>query len=466
MAMQQYNAPNGSPSTIGGDQYETFMYQRKALMEKREEQYFTQLADMVNMPRNYGKQIKMYHYLPLLDEENQNSQGIDAAGVAIDPATYYITLEGLVQSYTVEANATAAAAAINAVESGKAVKSGAGPWTVTYSKVKFATTDSAKASAVTSDVWGSKAILGSGNMYGSSKDIGVIVSKLPVLGETGGRVNRVGLKRKEITGSMYNLGFFFEYTADSLQFDSDMELEKHIQRELLNGAVELSESILQVDLLNAAGTTRFAGGGLSNATLDTGDIVSYSDLMRLSIELDDNRTPKHTKVISGTTMVDSKTINSCRVMYVGTEMLPTLKAMKDLHNNPAYVEARHYAAGTTLLKGEEGAIDNFRIVVVPKMLKWANAGAKATDATYYAGDTRYDVFPMLVVGDESFTTIGFQIDGKSGTKFRTIHKKPGVETADRNNPYGKDGFTSIEWWYGFLAMRPERIALIKTLAKM
>jgi N4-gp56 family major capsid protein len=51
-------------------------------------------------------------------------------------------------------------------------------------------------------------------------------------------------------------------------------------------------------------------------------------------------------------------------------------------------------------------------------------------------------------------------------KFKITHKKPGDETADRNDPYGETGFMSIKWYYGFMALRPERIGLIKTIAKL
>jgi N4-gp56 family major capsid protein len=71
---------------------------------------------------------------------------------------------------------------------------------------------------------------------------------------------------------------------------------------------------------------------------------------------------------------------------------------------------------------------------------------------------------MLVVGSESFTTIGFQTDGKT-VKFKITSKKPGIETADRNDPYGETGFMSIKWYYGILILRPERIALCKTVAE-
>lgn len=74
---------------------------------------------------HFGKEIRFYVYVPLLDDRNLSDQGIDAQGAVLTGA------------------------------------SGANP--------------------------------GYGNLYGSSKDIGKITDKLPMLTENGGRVNRVGL---------------------------------------------------------------------------------------------------------------------------------------------------------------------------------------------------------------------------------------------------------------------------------
>jgi N4-gp56 family major capsid protein len=106
------------------------------------------------------------------------------------------------------------------------------------------------------------------------------------------------------------------------------------------------------------------------------------------------------------------------------------------------------------------------MIVVPEMMKWAGAGADASGtATHYETGNAYDVFPMLVVGDASFSTIGFQTDGKT-VKFSIKHAKPESPESYANDPYGETGFMSIKWYYGFFLQRPERIALIKTAAKM
>lgn len=401
--MLNYNAPiDGQKSSIdgsGSDQMNTFYWLKKAIIQTRKDQYFMPLASVTNMPKNFGKTIKVYEYVPLLDDRNINDQGIDANGATIS----------------------------------------------------------------------------NGNLYGSSKDIGNITSRLPLLTENGGRVNRVGFTRLSREGSIHKFGFFYEFTQESMDFDSDDGLKDHLSRELMNGAVQLTEAVLQKDLLAAAGTVLYAGAATSEDELtgegDTPSIVSYKNLMRLDAILTDNRTPTQTTIINGSRMIDTRVIGSTRVMFVGSELVPELKAMKDLFSNKAFIEIQHYGDAGTLMTGEIGSIDKFRIIQVPEMLHWAGAGAVATAAnpgyrtSTVNGVEHYDVFPILVVGDDSFTTIGFQTDGKS-VKFTVMTKMPGLATADRNDPYGETGFSSIKWYYGILVKRPERLAVLKTVAPL
>lgn len=383
-----YNDPAGGKASTVGAQLRDFYYAKGALIEAAKEQYFTQLASTTEMPKHYGKRIRQYIYVPLLDDRNVNDQGIDAEGLVIKD----------------------------------------------------------------------------GNLYGSSRDIGKIPGKIPVISESGGRVNRVGYVRKTLEGTMQNYGYFSEYSEDSVNFDTDEQLMMHVNREMLRGATEITEACLQIDLLNNAGVTVYAGDATSTATIDKDDLVKFQDLANLATVLDNNRTPKDTKINKGSTNVDTLVIPAARLMYIGHELKNTLRKMTDFFDKPAFIASQHYAAGTTILRGEIGQIDEFRIIVVPEMFNWTGAGAagQISDGVHVTGG-KVDVFPMLVVGSESFTTIGFQSDAKS-VKFKIIHKKPGVEMASPSDPYGKMGFMSIQWWYGFMVIRPERIALVKTAA--
>ena len=403
----QYRSPiAGTKSSIdgaGSDQMATFLALKTALVEARKEQFFMPLATAINMPKHMGKTVKVHEYVPLLDDRNVNSQGIDAAG----------------------------------------------------------------------------ATLVNGNLYGSSKDIGTITSMLPVLSENGGRVNRVGFTRLAREGSIHKMGFFYEFTQESLDFDSDSTLKSHLARELINGAHKMTEDVLQKDLLAGAATVLYAGAATTDSEI-TGEevvsgavtippsIVSFRNLTRLDQIMTDNRTPKQTKVITGSRLTDTKTLPSGRVMYVGSELMPMLREMRDAFENPAFIAVQHYADAANVLNGEEGAIGPFRIIQVPEMLHWAGAGAAVVNnpgyrSTTVSGTEHYDVFPMLVVGDDSFSTIGFQTDGKT-VKFDITTKMPGTETAGHFDPYGETGFSSIKWYYGILIKRPERLAIIKTVA--
>ena len=408
--MLNYNAPaDGTKSSVDGsnsDQMNTFFWLKKSIIESRKDQYFMPLASVTHMPKNFGKTIKVHEYVPLLDDRNINDQGIDANGVT----------------------------SVN------------------------------------------------GNLYGSSKDVGTIDGKLPFLTENGGRVNRVGFTRLTREGSLHKFGFFYEFTQESLDFDSDDMLKEHLSRELMNGAVQLTEAVLQKDLLAAAGVIVYAGAATDESEV-TGEVVpavptvspeipasilSYANLRRLDRILTDNRTPRQTKVITGSRNIDTKTISSGRIAFIGSELTPLVETMKDPFNNKVFIEVQHYADAGTILNGEIGSAGPFRFVEVPEMLHWAGAGAEVDTnpgyrSTTVGGAEHYDVFPVLVIGDESFTTIGFQTDGKS-LKFSVLTKMPGKETADRNEPFGETGFSSIKWYYGILILRPERIGLVKSVA--
>ena len=386
-----------NPSSVG-KQIRLDVYEKQALIDIAKEQYFSQLSGTTDMPKNMGKTIKKFHWLPLLDDANVNDQGIDASGA----------------SYA------------------------------------------------------------NGNLYGSSKDIGTIPGKMPTLTEVGGRVNRVGFTRKVLEGSLHKMGFFYEFTEEAMNFDTEAELLGHLTRESLRGANELTEDQLQLELLNGAGVRTFTGAATSVATMSaegaagTESVIKYADLQRLSVTLDENRCPKSTKIIAGSRMVDTKTISSARVLFIGSELENQIRNMVDAFNNPAFVPAEKYADAGSLLNGEIGAVSQFRIVVVPEMMHWEAAGVVATAGKglgkYRTGAaSKYNVYPAMVVGSEAFTNIGFQTSGAS-KKWKITTKMPGAETADRNDPYGETGFSSIKWYYGTLLERPEWIAVLHSLA--
>ena len=316
------------------------------------------------------------------------------------------------------------------------------------------------------------AVITNGNLYGSSKDPGVISGKLPTLSETGGRVNRVGFKRVEIEGDIAQYGFFYEWSEDSLNFDTDMDLYSHINRESLRGAREISEDIAQMDLLDAAGVVKYIGAAaVSIATVS--DIVTYNDLVKLGVTLDDNRCPKDTKAIKGSQDTDIINIPSARYAFIGSELIPTFMRMTDYHGDRAFVPVEKYAKMengkyTNTLHGEMGAVGPFRLVVVPEMMGYKGqgiaVGSAVNGSTLLGNGTKVDVYPILVVGSGSFAKINFQSSGSTNDKFKIIVRKPGT-FANPEDPFEKIGYSSIQFWQGTMILRPEWIAKVLTAAK-
>ena len=315
------------------------------------------------------------------------------------------------------------------------------------------------------------AVIANGNLYGSSKDPGVISGKLPTLSETGGRVNRVGFKRVEIEGDIAQYGFFYEWSEDSLNFDTDMDLYSHINRESLRGAREISEDIAQMDLLDAAGVIKYAGTGTTLATVN--DIVTYNDLVKLGVTLDDNRCPKDTKALKGSQDTDVINIPSARYAFIGSELIPTFMRMTDYHGDRAFVPVEKYAKMengkyTNTLHGEIGSVGPFRLVVVPEMMgykgKGIAVGSAVNGSTLLGNGSKVDVYPILVVGSGSFAKINFQSSGSTNDKFKIIVRKPGT-FANPEDPFEKIGYSSIQFWQGTMILRPEWIAKVLTAAK-
>lgn len=478
-----YNAPSeGQESTIGPQQY-THYWDRRSLIDAAEEMFFSPLADVKMMPKHYGKELSVYYYVPVLDELNVNDQGIDAAGAVLKSGEYrvyfpsreFVTTNAkknaLVTALEKDTGSLDATAGANDdPESGKAKV------TVNADYADYSKTD---AEALLSLDLGMTFAVNGGALYGGSRDIGTINAKMPALAEQGGRVNRIGFTRLERKGQLEKYGVFTEWTMDSETFDSDSELYGHKSRELMRSANEIYEDLLQIDLLNAADTKVFPGNATSMATMSGHNtkasdnaVIDLASLKKLSITLDDNRTPKRTTLIKGSRMIDTRTISNSRICFIGSELQIHLSEMKDTFDNPAFVPIEQYADAATIMNGEIGAIPSayLRIVVVPQMMFWSGKGATATSSnagyqtTSFGTIKKYDIAPMLIVGQESFATIGLQGMGTQGKqKFRTIVKKPGKETADYRDPYGETGFVSLKFFYGFIKLRGERIAVAHSL---
>ena len=399
----------GTPSTLdaaaGNGQLNQFHYNKKAIIDIKDEMILSQMSGSMSQPKNKGKEVVKHRYIPLLSDENNNAGtvGIDADGV------------------------------------------------------EYA----------------------GGNLYGSSRGTGFIEGKLPDLGEDSGRVNKVSFSRKEVRGNIVNRGFFFEWSKDELNFDSDKKFKQHVTTEAVRGANQINEDVLAMELIDGAGINYFAGVATTAATIDETSVPTIQDLIRLDTELDNNKCPRDTKVITGSTFTDTKTVAAARYMFISPDVKMDFMAIKALNGtDDAFVPIEQYEAATgnkkmiKTIHGEIGKVGPFRIVVHPKMVRLSTATDTAVGAAWASAagtdpfrndGTKFEVYPNLIVGSEAFTHIGFEFGAGTQGKFDITTKTP-EELRSKENPYGKTGMTVIEFWNGILVERSEWIAVYHTAA--
>lgn len=321
---------------------------------------------------------------------------------------------------------------------------------------------------------GSATNAGYGNLYGSSRDFGTVTGKIPYVAEGADRVNRVGITRTSVSATLTRVGFFADWTDESTQFDSDLQMRAHFTDELVKGAEQLKEALLQLDLVNGAGVIRYAGTATSLETV-SGEgagaaVIDYDDVIRLSIALDVNRAPKRFTILKGSTLQDTATVNGSRALFIPPELITTFMAMKNSNNTEMFIPVEKYASQTTILEGEIGAVGGFRVIVHQEMLKHSGSatgpvGASVgTNPGFYATGGRYDVFNCLAVCAESFTSIGFQTNSPEAPKFNLVIKAPGPDMVTLDNPYGNKGVASIQFYYATLIERSDWIGLLRGVA--
>jgi N4-gp56 family major capsid protein len=270
------------------------------------------------------------------------------------------------------------------------------------------------------------------------------------------------------------VGFFADWTDESTQFDSDMQMRSHFTDELVKGAEQLKEALLQLDLINGAGVVRYAGTATSLATVSAegagAAIIDYNDVIRLSIALDSNRAPKRFTILKGSTLTDTATVNGARALFIPPELITTFMEMKNSNLTEMFVPVEKYASQTTVLEGEIGAVAGFRVIVHQEMIKHNGSatgpiGASVTsNPGFYATSSHYDVFNCLAVCAESFTSLGFQTNSPEAPKFNLVIKPPGKEMVTLDNPYGNKGLASIQFYYGTLIERSDWIGLLRGVA--
>lgn len=339
--------------------------------------------------------------------------------------------------------------------------------------------------------------------YLGKRDISAVSTNLAnsgsdgVITEGAGAVNQVVPKKVTVSTELAKYGFMIEYTDEVSLFSEDVVQVKYREElgYLMNQAYE---DLVQKDMINEAGIIQRSDGGDAAALNTFGDTitdgiadtsistaeeleavenlhkVSFNVIRKAVKALVRNRAERNTSVVTGSTKVDTRTVNKAFYAIIGPEVkydLETATRGSSYETEFAYVPAYKYAGASNLAEGEVGAMHDVRFIesegaftkkvggTFTDVQKTAYTDLGGTLAMHEETDiNQFLAFPILFPTKGAFATVGLK--GKGRIKFYS--KSP--EDVDLTNPHATRGFFSANMWYAGIALQPEKLAVIWTLA--
>ncbi len=416
----KYGDGSATGGSTSGDNVRTDYFDRAAIEVAVEDLIYGRFVDQRTQQRNSGKTFKISRYRHILDDANSNNQGLDADGNVIGN-TSFIFLD---IAYATEALATAAKTAYDQTAEGiAAIANNVEPLIVNVTN-------------------------GGGNAYGSSRNVGDVISGMPVLKEGAQRVGRVGVTRENFSCALTRRGNFIEY-SDEVELFSDHNMVMEYKTKLARMAIEVRDDDTQLGMIGSAGVRFYQGTATSIDTIgenDEDDRVTYDFVRKMVKRLKKNLAIKNTSMIAGSVKFGTERLNSAFYAIVDSDIV------YDLESIAQYKPIEDYGYAKNLAPKEVGAMHELRFIETNRAMAYLGQGADVTSNIGQAEtDGKYDVHNILIPTKGSYATVGLQ--GAGGIKFKA--KAPGTPT--QQDPYGVLGLHSYNYWFAGLALQPEKI---------
>ena len=454
----KFNTGGVTSTTIDRQFNEEFVTKAVVEMPKRKK-IFSVRADRYTMPKNSGDKLSREVSYGMLDKRVLIDGGVDANTATIMQDVFYVVPTG-------SRDITSATAVFDTKDY--------------FATGSYATWDLARAAAkaaADADAGAGETVMsGTGGMVNGEASYAATQNALNIMPEEGGVINLLNHYSKMVTANITFHGIGHKFSMRSVDLDSRKGMIARKIQYMADALADLKEMQVRRDLVAASHVNAIICNSDVNPATDTTaeidgtDVLTYTALENLEQYLLNNDVPMDTEILSGVDIVDTKVVSDAWIVYVNTEVLPTLRAMKGPGDVLVWVAKEQYAAGTELIDGEVGKIGQFRFVAVKDLEREYGAGLEvgldvdggngtdaanaATQAAAYQTNGKYDVFTAMVIGDDSFSITGF---GSNNTAASYIPPKKDVH----NDMHAQMAGVSANWSYGFLCYRPERICSLK-----
>jgi N4-gp56 family major capsid protein len=232
-------------------------------------------------------------------------------------------------------------------------------------------------------------------------------------------------------------------------------------------------SLMMNDILNTTfkvyggdATARDEVGGAADTTARDYTLTEKLTVTLFS-QLVQNKAKPMSKVIAGQNRIGTKPIPESFYVVVGADLYGAL-INKDLF--PDFVSVDEYSDPSVRLKmdgiEEIGRLGRFRICYAETLGNYAHQGHVVGDGTAASttcfssikpadGKFYYDVYPAIVMSQDSISTVGLQ----GNTKHVIYTRFPDV--IDNGNPIGEKGYVAFKFRYATVITKPEQLSVME-----
>ena len=186
-----------------------------------------------------------------------------------------------------------------------------------------------------------------------------------------------------------------------------------------------------------ANTNRFYGGtGTTLATVNGKLTAKLLRKMARSLTL--NHSKKITSILAPSPNIGTKPVEAAFLVFCSSDVDADLR---DATNFPGYTPVAAYGSRKPMHENEIGSFEQFRFIASPELVPFQNAGALVgATGCLSSGGTNIDVYPLIVVGQESYGTVALR-----GSKSFDLSVIP-VGNTDSADPLGQRGYIGAKFY--------------------
>lgn len=240
----------------------------------------------------------------------------------------------------------------------------------------------------------------------------------------------------DVTVVMNQYDCLYAFTDKTYDLYED-DIPAAMKEQVGNRITLVNELIIQGAL--KAGTNQYYGGtGTTRATVNGG--VSLSLLRSVMNSLLANHGKMTNVMLQPSPDFDTSAVGEGCFIYGHTDLEGNFRDL------PNFTPVEKYASGKPQ-DGEIGKCERYRVILMPDMPSFQNAGAAATSWT--GGGTPYDtagtgaavdVYTLIVLAKDAFSQVAVRgLDSIDPTFL-----PPGEKT--KSDPHGQRGYAGAKWW--------------------